>query len=590
MDQVALVRERTDIVNLISSYIPLKKMGNNFKANCPFHGEKTPSFVVSPERQIWHCFGCNLGGDVFSFLMQYERIEFPEALRILAEKAGVQLTQQPIDNGLSSKKELLYRLNNLAAEYYHFLLTKHPIGKTALAYLLSERKIKPQTIDTYMLGFAPFSGKSLTQYLIEKKKYKADDLLEAGLATKRIGGVADFFQGRLMFPLYDHRGNIIGFSGRVLDKEAKTSKYINTKETIIYHKGSVFFGLNSSKESIKKANQAIIMEGEFDVIAAFQEGITNCVAIKGTAFTIDQAKLISRFAKIITMCLDSDSAGQEAMKRSLPILEKEGLTTTMIVIPDGKDPDEAIKTDPISFKKAIKADRPAYEVILEQLLTEEDVKTIGGKKHIADVLLPLFANISNEIVKEHFLKMLSQAIGSSVETLTREMERQQKQLIVKQQVVIAPAQKRPREAVLEEYLTALILQHSQPVRAVGMIDELASYVWFTPAYQKIMEHIKKFVGKEEIFTPQTLLAGLPQELVETFDRCFLLPLPEFPTSEDRDREIALVTKELADLGLRRSIKELNEAIEVREKEGKEDDLPLLQGQLSELLKKMKKEK
>ncbi|HYK08044.1 MAG TPA: CHC2 zinc finger domain-containing protein, partial [Candidatus Eisenbacteria bacterium] len=200
MDQVAQIREKIDVVALIQEYISLKKAGRNFKAMCPFHSDKTPSLVVSPERQIWHCFGCGKGGDCFSFLMEYERIEFPEALRILADKAGVTLQNQRVDAGLSSKKEKLYALNHLAAEFYHYLLTKHTLGKSALSYVL-DRGIKPATISTYMLGFSP-RGASLVTYLHKKKGYSMDDIFDAGLATRHGRDVIDFFQGRLMFPLY----------------------------------------------------------------------------------------------------------------------------------------------------------------------------------------------------------------------------------------------------------------------------------------------------------------------------------------------------------------------------------------------------
>src|SRR5258706_12374084 len=204
MDQVEQIKQKIDIVAILQEFIPLKKMGRNFKANCPFHGEKTPSFVISPERQIWHCFGCQKGGDAYAFLMEYEHIDFPEALRMLADRAGVKLENQHFDSATASKKELIYTLNRLSAEFYHYLLTKHKIGKSALEYLSQERKIKSATMETFLLGFAPKSGNALTTYLIKKKGYKADDLVTAGLSYNRGQSVVDFFQGRIIFPLFDH--------------------------------------------------------------------------------------------------------------------------------------------------------------------------------------------------------------------------------------------------------------------------------------------------------------------------------------------------------------------------------------------------
>lgn len=589
MDQVAEIKNKVDIVGFIQQYITLKKMGNNFKANCPFHGEKTPSFVVSPERQIWHCFGCGKGGDIFSFLMEYEHIEFPEALRILADKTGVQLIQKGFDTSSSSKKEIIYRLNAISSEFYHYILTKHPVGKQALAYL-EERKIKPQTISTYMLGFAPKSGFALVDYLQKKKQYKAEDIVEAGLASQRYKGIADFFQGRLIFPLYDHRGNIIGFSGRILTDATDTSKYINTRETLVYHKGSVFFGLNSSKEEIKKENKAIVMEGEFDVIAAFQEGITNVVAIKGTAFTPEQAQLLSRFAKTVTLCLDSDKAGQEAMKRSMPILEEKGITTAIVEIPQGKDPDEALKSDSAGFKKAIKHARPAYEVILDLLLKQYDVTTVDGKKQVGDDMLDLIRHITNEIVKEHYIKLLSKTLDVTTDVLHKEMNRVTRKEIIKQDVFI-PKDHKSREETLEQYIVALIIQSSHPPKLVEkVLAELKEYAWVIGAYPKILAHLTKFIHTEKPYESKIMLAGLPQELASAFDTCFLLPLPAFANPESYEEEVMDVAKELSQLGLKKRIQEITEQIRIKESEAKEEEVLQLQKNLSILLGQHKVEK
>jgi len=587
MDQVSEIREKIEIVSLIATYIPIKKMGNNFKAICPFHNEKTPSFVISPERQIWHCFGCGRGGDAFSFLMEYEHIEFPEALRILAEKTGVNLQQKGFDSATSSKKETMYRLNRLSAEFYHFLLTKHPIGKQAMAYL-TERKIKPQTIETYMLGFAPSGGSALTTYLLQKKKYKPEELLEAGLATKRIGKIVDFFADRLMFPLFDHRDNVIGFAGRIMHIKEDSAKYINTRETLVYHKGSVFFGLNGSKEYIKKKEQAIIMEGEFDVIAAFQEGITNTVAIKGTALTEEQVNLISRYAKKVTLCFDDDGPGQEAMKRSLPILERKGLTTTVIVIPNGKDPDEAIKQDAVAFKKAVRQDLPIYDVLLSQALHKYSVTSAEGKRKIGEELLPHIAQIGNEIVKEHYLRAIAKAINTSVDVLIKELEKQSKKEVVKEDMVVTNKGKKPREEILEEYLIALIVQHHNPQLATSDLQQfIAAYTWEIQSLGKIAKiFLEQSVSSS--FSIKTFVKILPSELLPAFDTCFLLPLPFFKNEEEYGKEIAKTMYELSVLGLKNDIKKLTKQIGVYEKEGNEEKLIACQEQLQILLSTLSK--
>ncbi len=588
MDQVAEVREKIDIVSLIQEFVPLKKTGSNFKANCPFHNEKSPSFVVSPERQIWHCFGCQKGGDAFTFVMEYEHIEFPEALRMLAQRAGVQLAQYKFDTGVASKKEQIYKLNHLASEFYHFLLTQHPVGKHALIYLIEERKIKPQTINTYMLGFAPKIGNTLTQYLVDKKKYPKESLLEAGLATQYYGRIADFFRGRLMFPLYDHRGNTIGFSGRVLDPKVEP-KYINTSETLAYHKGSVFFGLNSAKEAIKKENRAIIMEGEFDVISSFQEGITNCVAIKGTALTEEQVTLINRFAQKISLCFDEDSAGQEAVKRSLPILEKKGLSVTVIVPPDGKDADEAIKHNPIAFKLAVKHDMPIYDFLFEKTLARINPKTIDGKKKIAEHLLPVIADIQNEIVKEHYLQKLSRELSTSRESLVAEIEKLKKKEVIRREDIV---EKKPqsREALLEEYLAALLVQHENPKVILSEVETMLSHYEFkTPAYQKIIEKLRIFSTNNPKFDPKQFFTSLPPELVPAFDVSFLYPIPKFKDEGHYKEEVKKKASDLYKMYLTHKIENLGKEIMEKEKDGmsdQENTLRLEQDRLIGLLPKI----
>ena len=590
MDQVAEIRNKTDIVALIQSYIPLKKAGTNFKANCPFHGEKTPSFVISPERQIWHCFGCGKGGDAYAFLMEYEHMDFPEALRILANKAGIQLIQKGFDSGLSSKKENIYKLNSLALEFYHFLLTKHAVGKTALAYI-ENRGIKPQTIETYQLGFAPGSGVALSNYLIQKKKYNPDEVVEAGLAFKRGSRAVDFFRDRIIFPLFDHRNNVIGFSGRILTSATDISKYINTRETLVYHKGSVFFGLNSSKEIIKKEQKAIVMEGELDVISAFQEGITNTVAIKGTALTEDQVTLLARFAKTIVLCFDNDKAGIEAMKRSLPILEKKGITTTVLVLPEGsKDPDEAIKTNLIAFKKSAKKDMPVYDVLLTMALKNYDPKTADGKQHIGEELLPHIAQIGNEIIKEHYLRLVSKAIDTSYESLEREIDRLAKKELVEDTFVPPVIEQKSREVLLEEYLVALLVQYKNPAELLpAFIEFQKDYMWQTPSLEKITKRLFDYAVETGKYLVQEFIHTLPQELIPAYDKSFLFPLPQL-TDDNYRKEVEKTAAELFMLGLRSQIKKLTNDMQKIEKDGTEKELEDLQNQLSILLTRLSQKK
>ncbi len=586
MDKVGQIREKIDIVSFIQEYIPLKKLGRNFKANCPFHTEKSPSFVVSPERQIWHCFGCQKGGDCYTFLMEYENLEFVEALRILSKKTGIELGESTFQKGVTSKKEIIYNLNSLTSEFYHYVLTKHNAGKKALNYLLEKRGMTESLINTFKLGYSPGAGNALSKYLIEKKLYKKEDLIDAGVSLQR-GVVSDFFVNRIMFPIADHRGNIVGFSGRIMDDVNQSSKYVNTRETLVYHKGSVFYGLNLAKDYIKKSGRAIIVEGEFDVISCFANGISNAIAVKGTALTENQVNLISRFANKISLCFDEDPAGQEAIKRSLVLLEKKGLTTTVIVTPNGKDADEALKKDKINFKKAVDNDIDTYDFLLEKVTSRYNKKEGEGKKKITEELLPYFSAIENEVVKEHYLRKLSKELDTSYESISRQVEKltQKNKGSVVQQLTKT---KRDRQEMLEEYLMALVTQYPNPQKASQKISEiLKNYVFKMSSYQRILGEILSLQGE---FDNKRFIQTLPVELIETFDRCFLFPISKFEKEGEHLTEIEKVSLELKTFYLHLKIKEMGEKIKEREEKGDVDEAKTLQIQLSNLINSLKTSK
>ncbi len=575
MDQASQVREKIDLVSFISEYIQLKKAGRNFNAVCPFHNESTPSFVVSPERQIWHCFGCGKGGDAFTFLMEYENLEFIEALRILAKKVGVTLKMK--DNSMfSSQKEDTFSLNKLAAEYYNFVLTKHSAGKKALEYL-KERGLNEKLVQTFNIGFSPTSGEDLSNFLINKKKFKPQSLLDAGISFNKGTKIFDFFRGRIMFPLIDHRGNIVGFSGRNMSDTDFGPKYINTRDTLVYHKGSMFFGLNQAKEEIRKVGYSVIMEGEFDVISAFKEGITNVVALKGTALTEQQAMLLSRFAPKTLLCLDQDSAGYEAVKRSIPNLEKRSLTIGVVQY-DGKDPDEAIKKNSIGFKKAIKDHVEVYDYLLTKLSSEYPIKTGEGKKRITDELLPLISLIQNEIVKEHYLKKVSSAIDVSFESLLRQIEKKEEQKEEKQ--IVKSDSKMERRELLEEYLLAIILQSTQPKELFEKTrDVLTGYKFKTPSIGKIMQQLKEIKN----FDMKAISNTLPKELLPVFDKSFLMPLPKFDDATKYEEELIKVAKDLRIIHLKDRIREIS--VELKS-ENTENEIKVLQDEIANITSQM----
>jgi DNA primase len=566
MDEVDQIREKIDIVSFIQEFLSLKKAGRNFKANCPFHNEKTPSFMVNPERQRWHCFGCGKGGDVYSFLIEYERLEFPEALRLLSKRTGIELKRHPAQIGQNSKKEKIYEINNLAREFYHYILTKHNAGKKAQEYL-KERGVTPKIIASFMLGFAPGTGNALTKYLTEKKKFTKEDLSDAGLASQWSNRTQDFFRGRLIFPLIDHRNNVVGFSGRVLDKNTTTAKYINTRETLVYHKGDHLYALNITKDSIRKANQVIICEGEFDVISCFQAGITNVVGVKGTALTENQVNLLSRFASKITFAFDGDNPGQEAIKRSLSVVEKKGIIPTVITIPDGLDPDEALRLQSSLFKKAVREDSGAYDYLIDQTAKINNPVTADGKIQITSQLLPLIAGIKNEIIKEHYLKKLSKILETSYDSIAKEIGR----LSSRQQAVVIkalPKSKRPKEEIMEEYLVSLIFQSDNPkILFEKAMNPLSDFLSQDRAQQKILHYLREYFSQSETFDSKKFAGNLPTELMQAFDTSLLYPLPHFENQKKLLLEIEKIAGKLKIIYIHQKMKQLAREIKIKEQEG-----------------------
>ena len=587
MDQASEIREKIDIVSLISEYLPLKKAGRNFKANCPFHTENTPSFIVSPERQIWHCFGCGKGGDAFTFLMEYENMDFPESMRVLAKKAGVVIKETDFKKGQYSEKEKIYGINNQALKFYHYILTEHPAGQKAMKYLTEKRKINAGIIKTFQLGFSPNTGSALSDYLTKKKEYKNEDLLVSGISFEKGGKLYDFFRGRIIFPLFDHRGNVTGFSARALN-DNDLPKYINTKETPVYHKGSMFFGLKEAKDEIKQKKDAIIVEGEFDAISLYREGIKNVVAIKGTALTENQVNLLARFTPKVTLCLDKDSAGFEATKRSLEVIEKKGLITSIIPLKDAKDPDEAVKKNPAGFKKALKESVGIYDYLIEEFVSKNNKNTAEGKKEITDNLLQLFSNISNEIIKEHYLKKLSKTIDVSLESLLKETEKMQKKNL-EDKFVVPKKDRRTRKGLLEEYLMSLIIQNESPKSILHESKKILSqYKFETQALEKILENLIVYFEKNDKFESLEFSKTLPKELVGAFDTCYLFPLPKFPSGQKYEEEVKKVAKELLTLYIKEKIKAISEEIKAKEDQKNTKSVDKLKRDFSKLLSMLPK--
>ncbi len=592
MTDLEEIKKRLDIVTLISEYVPLKKTGANFKGLCPFHSEKTPSFVVSAERQIWHCFGgCQDGGDIFRFLMRLENIEFSEAVKILAKRTGVPVSTSFQSSKQSEIKEKVLEINHLAAEYFHFILTTHPVGQIGRNYF-KERRISDSSIKLFKLGFAPNSWNSLTNFL-RKKGYSDADLLQAGVVSKSsIGNIFDRFRGRVIFTLFDHYGSVVGFAGRLLDPEAKEAKYINTAETPAYTKGNTLYGLDVTKEEIKKSGFAVVVEGEIDAIASYQAGVRNVVAIKGSALTLGQVNLLRRYTEVIYLSLDADFAGDAAAHRGIEIADQAGLGIKVVSFKEGKDPDELIKKDPALWHKAVKEAGNFYDFVIDSALTKSDSKTAEGAKKIISDVARFLAPIDNLVVKNHYVKRLAEELGVRESDVEGQLFKdwRKKQLPTPTQIAPPATDFKKKLTQLElsqEYLLELLLQSPKPEDYLLLIAPRLLVEDFTdPGLGKIYQLLLSLVAnpKSDVTLPtqrfdiKTFINFVPPELIDTVDRLFLKEIDI--NIEDEALVLEEVQKKAWDikqLSLQRKQDLLREQIK------RDGDNEQLQQQLTELL-------
>ncbi|HCQ31719.1 TPA: DNA primase [Candidatus Collierbacteria bacterium] len=422
-DQVEEIKRKTDVVGMIGQYVSLKKLGRHHKGLCPFHSEKTPSFMVNEEMGLYKCFGCGAGGDVIKFLMEIEGVDFRDALERLAEKVGVKLVVRKFDTG--GDKQKLFEVMDLAARYFHWLLTDGKSGEEARKYL-EDRKINSKLIETFNLGYSISGWDNLINYLVKKKGYSEEILEKAGLVSKRNGGgYYDKFRGRIMFPLQDSGGKVVGFTGRILPSLAKEGepKYLNSPETEIYHKGRMLYGFYQARQAIRGQKRAILVEGQMDMISSFGAGVTETVAVGGTALTTDQVELLARLATTIYLSLDADEAGTLAIKRAVELAEKRGLEIKVVQIDGGKDPDEIARKYPNRWKEMVEGAVDVYEFVLMKSLEKNNSGTVSGIKKITEEVVPFISKIENSVVKEVWTKKLSEKLGVETSVVRSEMER-----------------------------------------------------------------------------------------------------------------------------------------------------------------------
>jgi DNA primase len=411
-----------DIVEVIGSYFPLKRAGSTFKALCPFHQEKTPSFTVSPQRQTFHCFGCGAGGSVFRFVMDYEHLEFPAAVKKLATRAGIPVVEERGASGGDDDRQhetrrILLQLHAEAAEWFHENLVKAKIGAPARDYL-KKRGIDRRIADDWQLGFAPESWDAFLNWALERG-YRRAQILQSGLIKPRDenrpdGEAYDRFRGRIMFPIHNDVGEVIAFSGRVLEKEAEGAKYLNSPETPLFRKGRVLFGLHKTKRGLIEANCAIVCEGQLDLITLFEAGITNVVAPQGTAFTENQARILKRFVSEVVLCFDSDTAGEKAAERSLDALLQNDLIVRVAEMPAGEDPDSLIRREgKAEFEKRVSAARDFFDSWIEREAASTDLDSLGAKMQLARKLAETVARVHDPLMRGEVANKVTARLGVS---------------------------------------------------------------------------------------------------------------------------------------------------------------------------------
>ncbi|MBN1263449.1 MAG: DNA primase [Candidatus Pacebacteria bacterium] len=564
-DQLDEIRQKINLVDLVSEYTPLKKAGRNFKALCPFHSEKTPSFIVSPERQIFKCFGCGEGGDIFSFLMKAEGMEFSEALEKLADRAGIKLKDYHPSQDWQ-KKQHLFEINHLAAEFYHFLLLSHQIGKKALDYILG-RGISRDSLMRFKLGYSPPFWDGLQKFMVSKKKYRLDKLEEAGLIIRSQRGFYDRFRDRLMFPLRDYQGNICGFAGRVLEKEAKAAKYVNSPETPVYFKSQLLYGLWLTRSEIKKRDEVVLVEGELDAISSYQAGVKSVAAVKGSALTEGQLNLIRRFTKNLILALDADFAGDAAAKRGIELADRLGFAVKVVEVKGGKDPDEVARKNPGRWRKLVSQAMPVYDFFLNSAFNRYNVKTAEGKRKIGQELAPILAKINDNIVQAHYLSQVASRLGVSEEAVSREVAKLSRMASLANQPISVPGfvtVSKTRQEVLEEYLLSLCFQSN---RWSDLTKKSVKKLITVPAYKRIIKMLKQYFGKHQSPQGELLVKMLPAELIEIYNQFYLNDLGDWLTDgAEVKKEIKKTIQGLKKTRIKTRLKELAREIALLEKD------------------------
>lgn len=577
MDAVEDIKSRLSIEDVVADYVELRRSGRNFKGLSPFNPERSPSFMVSPEKQIWHDFSSGRGGNMFSFVMEMEGVDFRGAMEILARKANIDLSLYQKGDGTARRnKDAAAAALELAAKYYQQTLLKNA---DALDYVVGKRKFNKSTLTNFRIGYSPNTGKALVEFL-KKRGYDVKTMQFAGL-TSRYGG--DMFRGRVMIPLMDAQGAVVGFTARLLADDPNSPKYINTPQTMLYDKGRHVFGLHLAKDAIRRAGFVVVVEGNLDVVSSHQAGYANVVATAGTALTPHHLKALGRFASDIRLSFDQDRAGIAAAERAIAVAQGVGVQLSIVTIPEGKDPDELIKKDPAAWEKAIAEPMYAVDWLIERYKHIFDLQSANGKRQFSDTLLATVARLADSVERDHYLLLLAgltevsePAMRSKLAGLQKgdtEPRRRQKSPAVESQS--------PTQDVYQDQLLCLLVSYSITRRILETNGQ--RLVFSTPERQRVYEYV--------VANPQvTLNDEIPEDLkdVEDYVKILLFKAEELYNSFDSNERL----RELRDLVHRLTTKyqkqqktELSAAIRAAEDAGDDAKVAELLEQFNSLLKK-----
>lgn len=568
------IKEKLDIVEVIGEYIKLTKAGANYKALCPFHKEKTPSFMVSPERQIWHCFGCHRGGDIFKFVMQYENVDFPEALRILAKKAGVELKRE--DPLIQNQISKLYEIYEAATLFFEEQLKKHA---EVLAYL-KKRGLNNETIETWQLGFALNQRDALFRFLLQKK-FKIEDILLSGLvikSTQQPDSYFDRFRNRIIFPIFNHQDRIVAFTGRIFGESENEPKYLNSPESPIFNKSQILYGFSKTKKDIREANSVILVEGQMDFLMSWQNGIKNLVATSGTALTEDHLKILKRLTKNLIIGYDMDEAGRLAAERAIDMARSLDFQVKIISLPEGyKDIADFALEHPEKLKEIIKEAEDAGEYYYRKALTQFNLEELSEKRKAIEFLLSKIAWIENPVERAEWLKRIAEGFDIREEFLQESLEKIKNDLnkksiapVAEERNIIADNMAKTRHELLSERAVALALKLQVERR---VLEEISNFL--VEEHQKLVRFI--------LDSSESKLNN--ESVWESLGYLNLLADYEFADEEmDWHLEFEKISLELKKEFLRRNIELTTYKLKEAEAKNNEEEISRYLEELNKLLK------